>query len=273
MKTLNLPAVLFGLTLAFSTIHILSESPAPEEYRSAADEGTYLRQALAVRHGGLRAFAELGREFIDDPKLQQRPPPVRVGHLAAASIAVGLDESLRALSVLSVACFVALSVTTLFCARTLWGDPTAATAGILMAVSPLGAGLARRALIDTDHALFTGMALLAFAVWMRTARERDFAWLVLSLAWAALVKEVVLFFVPLLRAGARSSEAAARKRRVAPRGAHRRRARGGRRDLHRAFWRRRPDAGDLRSGAADDIWHAGELYRDLRRRTLVRVSG
>ena len=171
----------------------------------AADEGIYYSQAAAIAQAGPRAFAALGDLYVNNDALQMGPAPLRIGHLAAAALVLRVNPSVEALSVLSIVCYALLCVAVFFFAGALWDGRTAAVAGIFAAVSPLGWGLATRALMDTDHALFSALSLFMFIVWLSTGRERHFAVFAAVLWWCLLVKETAWVYVRSVRRGAARS--------------------------------------------------------------------
>ena len=118
-----------------------------------------------------------------------------------------MNPSVEALSGLSIVCYALLCVAVFSFAGALWDGRTAAVAGIFAAVSPLGWGLATRALMDTDHALFSALSLFMFIVWLSTGRERHFIVFAAVLWWCLLVKETAWVYVPSVRRGAARPEA------------------------------------------------------------------
>ena len=186
----------FALLLACQLAYIYNSFPSAEDYRPAADEGTYFRQASTILDRGLGGFGVLGREFLADPQRQLSPVPIRIGHVLAAAVALRVNRSFRALSTLSLMCHGLLCAAVFVFAKRLWDEQTALVAGVLVMVSPLGAGLARRALMDTDYSLSVTLSLFTFVVWATTGRERAFAWFIAAVAWALLVKETAGFFLP-----------------------------------------------------------------------------
>jgi dolichyl-phosphate-mannose-protein mannosyltransferase/tetratricopeptide repeat protein len=189
-------AAAFALLLVCQMLWLARTFPTIEEYRPGADEGTYFRQASLVLDRGLTAFRDLGQEFVNDPQAQISPVPVRVGHLLTAAAALRIERSFRALSMLSLVCHGLLAAVTFVFVRRLWDERAAFAAGVLTLASPLGAGLARRALMDTDYCLFTTLSMFTLMAWLDSGRRRDFLWFMLALTWATLVREATVILVP-----------------------------------------------------------------------------
>lgn len=189
-------AAAFGLTLVFAVAIAVRSFPDTTMYHMTADEGAYYNQAVFVRAEGLRGFRSLARQYIANADLQGLPAPNRIGHIFLASIAVRVNDSVKALSVLSLLCFVATVVAVFAFTWRYWDPITAAIAGALAALSPLGLGLARRALMDTDYALFSVLALLLFVHWLSTRRASVLAAFVAALSAALLIKETTWLFLP-----------------------------------------------------------------------------
>jgi hypothetical protein len=189
-------AAAFGLALVISVSTAFRNFPDPALYHMVADEGAYYFQASTIRIEGLRGFRKLADQYVADPVQQGLPAPNRVGHIVLASIALRASDSMRALSVLSLACFAATAILIFAFAWTHWNPLTAAVAGVLAAFSPLGVGLSRRALMDTDYALFTVLALVLCVRWMTTARGSALVAFASALFAALMVKETVWLFMP-----------------------------------------------------------------------------
>src|SRR6185295_13199007 len=113
-----------------------------------------------------------------------------------AALVLAAHPSIRALSGLSLACYVLLCLSVYLFAAQFWGWRVAMLAGVFAAVSPLGWGLATRALMDTDHALFSTLALFTLMRWLSTGRERHFVIFAVVLTWCLLVKETAWILVP-----------------------------------------------------------------------------
>ena len=175
-------------------VFLYSTLPTAEQYKPEADEGIYFHQATVVADRGTGGFAVLAREYLDNPS--PFPSPNRIGHVLAIAAAISVDRSFRALSLVSLIAFAALSLSTFVFVRRVWNDGAALASGILVMTSPLAMGLSRRALMDTHYALFVVLAFLAFLAWTTTRRPRDFALFTGALIWALLVKETAFFFLP-----------------------------------------------------------------------------
>ena len=71
---------LIVVLLVCQSAYLYWSFPAPEQYRPAADEGTFFRGATVLLDRGPAGFHALGQEFLARPDLQVTPPPTRVGH-------------------------------------------------------------------------------------------------------------------------------------------------------------------------------------------------
>jgi hypothetical protein len=188
--------VVFMVLVLAQLAYVRSTFPSLEEYYPGADEGTYFRQASTILDGGPAGFRTLGRAFLADPLIQSNPPPTRIGHLLLAASALSFDRSLRALSTLSFVSFALLCALIFVFVRRHWNEAAAMAAALLVAAAPLGAGLSRRALTDSDHALFFALSTVLLFAWIVRPRDRTFAWFLVALSWTALLKEATLFLLP-----------------------------------------------------------------------------
>ena len=189
-------AAAFGLALAVGIVTAARHFPDVTMYHMAADEGAYYNQAVTIRAEGLRGFRSLARQYLASIDLQGLPAPNRVGHILLASIAVRFSDSMTALSVLSLVCFAATAAAVFVFSWRYWDPLTAAIAGALAAFSPLALGLARRALMDTDYALFIVLALFLFVHWLSTNRLAALAGFGSALFCGLLVKETTWLYMP-----------------------------------------------------------------------------
>ncbi len=190
------PAAAFGLVLAVSLAVAIRFFPDPAMYHMVADEGAYYFQASTVRNEGLAGFRKLARDYLSDPVQQGLPAPNRVGHILLASLALRINPSIRSLSVLSLVCFAATTVAVFLFSWRHWNPLTACVIGVLAGLSPLGLGLARRALMDSESGLFTVLTLLLCVQWLTNGRARTFAAFAAALTMALLVKETAWLFLP-----------------------------------------------------------------------------
>lgn len=195
-------AAAFGLALVVGIVTAARHFPDVTMYHTTADEGAYYNQAVTIRAEGLRGFRSLARQYLASPDLQRLPAPNRVGHILLASLAVRVSDSMTALSVLSLVCFVVMTTAVFVFAWLYWDPLTAAIAGTLAAFSPLGLGLARRALMDTDYALWIVLALFLFVRWLSTNSLAALAGFASALFCGLLVKETTWLFVPFFVAAA-----------------------------------------------------------------------
>jgi hypothetical protein len=186
----------FGIVLIAALAYAAGHLPAEADYRLGADEGVYYRQALTLLREGQGGLARLGAEYVRGPAEQIGPPPLRIGHLAAAAAFLAVRPAIGTLSILSLVCHALLSIAVFLFAAQLWDRRVATLAGIFTAVSPLGLGLGTRALMDTDHALFSAVALFTLVRWLVSGRERDFVLFAVALGWSMLVKETAWIHVP-----------------------------------------------------------------------------
>jgi len=206
-----LPGALFACALVVALVHAGGHLPAAADYRVGADEGVYYHQALTVRQEGLRGFARIADEYVRDPAAQIGPPPIRIGHIVTTAAALAVSPSIRTLSVVSLVCYALLCVVVFLAALRFWDSRVAALAGLFAAASPLGWGLATRALMDTDHALFSTLALFTLVWWLSTGRERHFVVFAIALTWCVLVKETAWMQVPFAVAAMVAAKIAGRE--------------------------------------------------------------
>ena len=169
-------------------------------WRTGADEAFYLLYASRVAAGGPRSFPALFREFLNDPVASRLyPSPARVTAIAYDALAVRLGgPRFEVLASGSLVAFLALLPVVFAAVRPILGDRGALASALLVATSPLGLGMARRALTDSLNAflLTSCLALVIHGV----ARQRGARWwgaTSVVCAAAFLGRELSVVLVPL----------------------------------------------------------------------------
>jgi 4-amino-4-deoxy-L-arabinose transferase-like glycosyltransferase len=168
--------------------------PAASAYRTGADEGAYFGQAVTVDDWGLRGFCELARRYVVNRS--DLPPPVRIGHILVAALALTVQRSFVALSWLSTLCQAATCLVVFAFSRKVWDERFAGVAGMLLLSSPLANHLASRALADTHAALASVSTLLCFVALILWGESRFLWGFGAALAWSLLVKETSYLLLP-----------------------------------------------------------------------------
>ncbi|HYB44064.1 MAG TPA: glycosyltransferase family 39 protein, partial [Candidatus Methylomirabilis sp.] len=170
----------------------------------AGDELHYAAYADRISARGVSEFRRLAEEYASDPERWIYPPPIRVLYMAAGAAACRIAGSPctdRAIAAVSLASGIAMVVLALAMAWRMFSARVGILAGLLVALSPLGLQLSRRALQDEFFALPILLAVWAF--WERSRSTRR-GWDVLlgtALVAALLTKESAFIF-PLYFYGA-----------------------------------------------------------------------
>ncbi len=178
-------------------------------WRPRADEGWYLFYARRVAADGPSAFPDLFREYLEDPLASRLfPSPIRVTTIVAGALAVRLEGAQpEALAHVSLAAFVGLLVLVFLGTRAAFGARAAAATTLLLSVSPLHLGMARRALSDSLNATLA-LAALGLCLHALGGATRRRWWLAsMAFAVAFLGRELNLVLVPiaLVLVGARAA--------------------------------------------------------------------
>jgi 4-amino-4-deoxy-L-arabinose transferase-like glycosyltransferase len=169
-------------------------------WRTGADEGFYLRYATRVAADGPGAFPALFRDYLSDPVGSRLfPSPARLTAIAYDAAAVRLaGPRFEALAHASLTAFLVLIVLVFAGARPVLGDRGALATALLLATSPLGLGMARRALTDSLNAALLTVCLGLVIHGLATRRGSRW-WGATSAAYAIafLGRELNLILVPL----------------------------------------------------------------------------
>ena len=180
--------------------YLYARFPTAEQYRPAADEGTFFRAATVVLDRGPSGFRTLAEEFLARPDLQVTPPPTRIGHLLLSAGALSIHRSFRSLSMLSLVAHALVVIVTYLFVRRWCGETVAVFGAILVATSPLGSGLATRALSDSEYGLFASLAAFLCIEWSIDGRRGTGLWFLAALTWSAIVKEMTFVLFPAFAA-------------------------------------------------------------------------
>lgn len=169
-------------------------------FAAGADEGVYLHYASAVAERGPAEFRQLAGGYLARPQLAQYPPPFRLTTIGAQAAAVRLlGESFRSLQAVSLAAFLLLLVLLFFGFRNMFGESTAFWTTLLLSVSPLHLGLARRALSDSLVGALCVLCLWAFIRLLTSEKKSPVRSLGLAFLYAAtfLAREGAVILVPI----------------------------------------------------------------------------
>lgn len=171
---------------------------------SPADETVYLKYTQTLAAGGMGAYPQIVRMFLDDRGMWVFPNPLRWGYLAITTLASWItgDCSYRILATLSTLAGILSVLLTWWVGRQLLDESSALLGAALVATSPLQLALGRRALPDEllCAAVLASIGALLRAVNADTPRSR-LAWLG---AWVAVttiaiaIKEQLLFLYPVM---------------------------------------------------------------------------
>jgi 4-amino-4-deoxy-L-arabinose transferase-like glycosyltransferase len=169
-------------------------------WRSGADEGFYLGYAARIAAEGPGGFPRLFREYLSDPVGSQLfPSPARLTAIGVDAVAVRLDgPRYQALAHVSLLAFLGLVALVFAGARPLLGDRGALACALLVATSPLGLGMARRALTDSLNAALL-IACLGLVIHGLASRRGARWWAATAGAYALafLGRELNLILVPM----------------------------------------------------------------------------
>jgi len=194
-KKLTLTIVFF-VALLISSVCIIASFPTEKDYQVLADEGTYFRQAQKINEQGWSGFGILATEYAQNPSLHAYPPPIRIGYIFLVSLALKFSVSYHAISMLSVLFFFLQCTASFFFVKRHWGIMPAMVAGILLCVSPLSMGLARRALSDPCYYLFISISIYSFIDFIRWQRRSNIIQFTVFYTISILIKESALFLFP-----------------------------------------------------------------------------
>lgn len=115
------------------------------------DERSYLHYARQIAERGLSGYPELFREYVGHiAHAQYYPTPLRFTTIVLDAVFVWfLGPTFSSLQQVSLVAFLVLLLCVFFCFRQAIGNRAALLTVLLVSASPLGLGMARRALADS----------------------------------------------------------------------------------------------------------------------------
>jgi len=186
--------------LLISACRIVSDFPKSEGFSMAADEGVYFRQGQVVKSEGLAGYKHLLKDYLGDENLQLYPGPLRVLHIGFVSVALCFHNGITSLATISLCWFICLCLICWHFIRKLWGERLAFTTCSLLCFAPLLSGMARRALMDSEVAFFSLLALFLLLAYCKTPSRSNAIGLLLALTACLLLKETLQVIYPFFPA-------------------------------------------------------------------------
>ncbi len=170
---------------------------AADREEAGFDENVYRRYVTVLGDGGVLAFPELSRAYLESQRDKNAfLPPTRVLFLTSAFV-WGSVTGADALESVRMASFLAACGVLLLGAAWAWrlgGIEMALGVAALLACAPLQIHLAHRALIDGFFAFWALLALWSLWEALRAPERREWRWLYgLALAAMVLTKENAFF--------------------------------------------------------------------------------
>jgi 4-amino-4-deoxy-L-arabinose transferase-like glycosyltransferase len=185
--------------LALAVGALVASTLGSVRYAENPDEAYYVAYAGHIAEHGLAGFRSLFADYAAEPARWLYPNPLRLGFIL---LATGWSQlfgvGFASLSLLSLACHVALVAASYLFLRGLLGPPRALAGSALVAFSPLLLGVARRAWVDGPATLAGLLVLWSFCAWLGAPQRRGaLARFAVALAAGVLIKETtVLLLLP-----------------------------------------------------------------------------
>ncbi len=182
--------------ICVASAHIIMTFPRADQYRAGADEGTYYRQSKLIQAYGIGGFKAAAEGYLQDRNAHIFPPPLRILPLTLNAIALSISDSYASLSLFSLVCFILLCIGVYYYLKDLWDADLALFAVVLLAFSPLGGAMAKRALIDSLTYLVTAFSLLSFLAYIVHKTMRHLVIFSFSLLLGQLTRETGFIVYP-----------------------------------------------------------------------------
>ena len=191
-------SVLLLLLIISAAVSVNSMSLSRIEFASGADEGYYLKYAVAIGEKGLSVFPELCREYIAAPRNWVFPNPLRAGFIILSGLGLKVFGSgFTGLACLSLFSYCFFLIASYYFCRRYFGNRFALLLSMLLAFSPLMMAMSRRALMDSTANLFSLLSLWFFFDYTSKRAKPKLLLFVSAFACAILIKEtsVLLSFI------------------------------------------------------------------------------
>ena len=179
-----------------SSSYIYTVFPKIHEYKTGADEGTYYRQGKTVLIHGFSGFKILADSYIQNSNEHLEPHPLRIGHTISAAFLLKIQDTIFMLSLKSWMYFILILFFSSWYIKKIWGISSVFYIVLLLSISPLIAGMAKRALIDIESLFYTILALYQFLYYLNKPTNTKFYLFIALLSLSCFFKETAFFLIP-----------------------------------------------------------------------------
>lgn len=196
-KNHNSNSCIFILALLVIVSGLLLPLMQNMKFAAQADEGYYLRYAIAISDKGLSEFRNLFSGYIENEKNWVYPTPLRIGFIILSSLFCKIfGNSFMAIAYLSLFSHLAFIVISYYFCRRVFDKEKASLLAVLVAFSPLPMAMAMRALSDSACVLFWALAVWLFLdMLMKDKRIIKKVIFLFAFIFSVLIKETSVFLV------------------------------------------------------------------------------
>jgi tetratricopeptide (TPR) repeat protein len=187
---------LAAMIILIAGILIFLQLPKESEYSTHADESNYYRQGKLLVDSGFGGFHKIATDFITDASLHDTPNPLRIGASVFVSLFIRVNNSMRAISVFCMLCYLLLLAGTFVFVNRYWGALWALITMLFIAVSPLEIALARRALMDMPSSAFSALACFCFWPMVTAGKKKYIAGFTVLFLIAISIRETAVLLFP-----------------------------------------------------------------------------
>jgi len=200
IRSIYIARILMILMAAFAIYTIYDHFPEEGKYYIRADEGKYWDQADHIKkHGLIQGFRSLKDQYIEakkDPNQVSVTHPLRVSRIISHAAMLTFVRDISAGSYFSLISFAFILLLTYVFIRRYYHEQAALITCFLLCLSPLSAGLARRALFDVQYYLvLIGTLFIFIALLKKPSWKRIIAFSVL-MSISMMFKESTVLYVP-----------------------------------------------------------------------------
>ena len=188
--------ILLTCLIIASSSYIYTVFPKINQYKLGADEGTYYRQGKTILTHGFSGFKILAESYVQNSAKQLEPHPLRIGHTISTALLLKIQDSIFMLSLKSWIYFILLLFCSIWFIKKIWGTSSVFYIIILLSISPLITGMAKRALIDIESLFYTILALYQFLYYLNKSNNKNFYLFIALLSLSCFFKETAFFLIP-----------------------------------------------------------------------------
>jgi len=170
--------------------------PKEGNFAKDADEGYYFAYSKNISENGVKSYPKLFDEHVKIEKNRIWPSPLRFGYFLLSALWFKIfGPSFRSLATLSLICYILVLLLSLYFSKRYFDKRVSSLFVLLLAFSPLGMAMAKRALSDSMGNLFIILSIWLFLHFLSEKKLFNFILFIVFYAYSILIREQSILFI------------------------------------------------------------------------------